>query len=156
MRYQDCKCSYTDLTLSNLTCVGITPEWVRQKLHESRQEKSETGRKRKLKQISKHDVELAFFDGLPVSDLKHHVYGMTPPELLHTTDEGLTAYKLSSTANRLKKTEAGCRVRSRIDRVHTTLHSALARNSERDYPRGSDRSGLLKNEGINAVENDEF
>ena len=47
------------------------------------------------KSISKHRIDNAFTkEGLPVSDQKHGMFKMFPPELLHTTYEGLTKYML--------------------------------------------------------------
>ena len=38
-------------------------------------------------------ADIALLDeGIPVSDLIHHVYGMFPPKILHTTNEGITKY----------------------------------------------------------------
>ena len=105
------------------------------------------------KSWSKHDIDNSFMNpDLPLSDQIHGLFRMTPPERLHTTQEGLTKYMMDS----LQKTigDIGERVKlvSDIDNLHNNLHFDLKRNSERDLPRGSVRDSVLKNALVTASE----
>ena len=63
-----------------------------------------------MKDISKHDIDNAFMrPGVALSDQDHGIYRMLPPELLHTTQEGITKYVISTFSDiianeRIKKT----------------------------------------------------
>ena len=39
-----------------------------------------------------------------------------------------------------------------VDMIHSKFHASLSRNSERDFPRSSNRTGFLKGTQINATE----
>jgi hypothetical protein len=58
---------------------------------------TETAKKDVWKLFSKHHTINAFMDKtLPLSNLLHGIYCMTPPERLHTTSEDLTKYMIES------------------------------------------------------------
>ncbi|KAL7544155.1 hypothetical protein ACHAWF_017564 [Thalassiosira exigua] len=96
--------------------------------------------------MSKYFIENAFVDpNVPLSDDVRGLYGITPPELLHTTHEGVTKYvtkAISKLLSQGSKKLAG-KARELIEKLHHTLHSECGRNSERDFPRSSDRTRLF-------------
>jgi hypothetical protein len=105
------------------------------------------------KSWSKHDIDNVFMHPhLPLSDQIHGVFRMTPPERLHTTQEGLTKYIMDSLRVTIGDTGDRKKLVSDIDNLHTTLHYDLKRNSERDLPVGSVRNGVLKNSLVTASE----
>lgn len=151
--YRDCKCPFDHMCLSNPFCVYIT----RAEYHEAkakRQKLDTEGKKKKLdKDLSKLDINNAFMDAdIPLSDLEHGIYRMVPPEVLHTTQEGITEYILFAFRDMLGKKGKGKKRKHKVNSLHRKLNRALSRNSERDIPRGSDRTSLLKNNKVSAHE----
>jgi hypothetical protein len=88
---------------------------------------------------------------LPLSNILHGIYCMTPPERLHTTTEGLTKCMIESLCNTIGDVGDGKNLLNRIENLHHTFHFDLKRNSERDFPRGSARNGALKNTLVSAT-----
>jgi hypothetical protein len=64
---------------------------------------------------------------------------MMPPELLHTSGSGLIMYMFES----LRDQVGGGKDRDLIDRQHVVISNLIKRQSERDFPRGSLRNGLI-------------
>jgi len=97
-------------------------------------------------------------EGVPLSDLMHGIYMMTPPELLHTTDEGTTEYMFESTNVLLGEWEGdgvgdtGTEMKKMFNTVHLNFFYTKYRQSERDLPRGAGRTGFLKNTKVGASE----
>ncbi|KAL7524766.1 hypothetical protein ACHAWF_001076 [Thalassiosira exigua] len=105
-----------------------------------------TKKRKEESKISKYFIDNAFVDAeVPLSDEVQGVYGITPPELLHTTHDGVTKYITEAIRILLSKgssTLAG-KARELIEKLHHALHSERGRNSGRDFPRSSDRTGLF-------------
>jgi hypothetical protein len=76
---------------------------------------------------------------LPLSDNIHRPYKMMPPELLHTSGNGLIMYMLES----LRDQMGSGKDRDLIDKQHIQISNLIKRQSERDFPRGSMRNGLI-------------
>ncbi len=64
---------------------------------------------------------------------------MMPPELLHTSGSGLIMYMFEP----LRDQMGGGKDRDLIGRQHTLISNLIKRQSERDFPRGSLRNGLI-------------
>jgi hypothetical protein len=62
-----------------------------------------------------------------------------PPELLHTSGSGLIMYMLES----LRDQMGGGKARDLIDIQHVLISNLIKRRSERDFPQGSLRNGLI-------------
>jgi len=93
-----------------------------------------------FRQISTYDIDNALHDDhLPLSDNIHGPYKIMPPELLHTSGSGLIMYMFES----LRYSMGGGRDRDLIDQLHIEISQQLKRQSERDFPRGSMRNGLI-------------
>ncbi len=75
---------------------------------------------------------------LPLSNNIHGPYKMMPPELLHTSGSGLIMFMFES----LRDQMGGGKDRDLIDKQHILI-SNLKRQSERDFPQGSMRNGLI-------------
>jgi hypothetical protein len=113
---------------------------------------NESSKKDVCKLFSKHNIVNAFMNNnLPLSDQKHGIFCMTPPEQLHTTSEGLTKYIIDLLRNTIGDVGKGKKLLNKIENLHHTLHFDLKRNSERDLPRGSARNGALKNTLVSAT-----
>ena len=143
--YRDCTCSYSAMKDADPTCTYITPAYV-----EAAKAK---GTKVAMKRISKHDIDNAFMaPDVPLSDQVHGIYRMFPPELLHTTTEGTSPYMCQVFNKMLGLSDDPVSCRHVIDMIHSKFHASLSRNSERDFPRSSNRTGFLKGTQINATE----
>ena len=63
--------------------------------------------------MSKHDIDNAFMrPGVALSDQDYGIYRMLPPELLHTTQEGITKYMIATfsdiiASNKIQKNWCG-------------------------------------------------
>jgi hypothetical protein len=90
--------------------------------------------------ISMYDIRNALTEkSLPLSDNIHGPYEMMPPELLRTSGSGLIMYMLESLRDHI----GGGKDRDLIDRQHILISNLIKRQSERDFPRGSMRNGLI-------------
>ena len=76
---------------------------------------------------------------LPLSDKIHGLYKLFPPELLHTSWSGLIMYMFESLRHKI----GGGQDRDIIDQLHIDISNIIGRQSERDFPRGSMRNGLI-------------
>jgi hypothetical protein len=119
--------------------------------HKAMRSTLKTKREKKLldAEFSKHSIDNAFMDDdLPLSDSVYGIFSMLPPERLHVTCEGITKYMFDCLRNIIDRKI----MMNDIETVHHNLNHRLRRNSERDFPRGSDRNGCLKNTLVNASE----
>ena len=64
---------------------------------------------------------------------------MMPPELLHTSGSGLIMYMFASLRDQLGAGKG----RDQIDQQHLQVSKLIQHQSERDFPRGSTRNGLI-------------
>jgi hypothetical protein len=99
--YHDCKCGTDDMTNSTPTCIYLTREDYHQNIAHQSTSQDKTNLDSSL---SKHPIKNAFMNkNIPLLDLKCGVYGMTPPERLHTTCEGCTKYIFKSLLDTIAK-----------------------------------------------------
>ncbi len=90
--------------------------------------------------MSRYDIKKAFLKKhLPLSDNVHGPYKMMPPKLLHTSGSGLIMYMFELLRHQLG---AG-KDRDNIDWEHIVVSNIIKHQSERDFPRGSMRNGLI-------------
>ena len=151
--YRDCLCSFDQMEDSKPECTYITKDKVREarKLAKSATNKK-TGKKF-LKDISKHDIDLSWHEKwVPLSDLIHGVFKMVPPELLHTTMEGVTEYIFEVLGLMISEGDGGDELLDIMELVHRKLHYTKNRNSERDLPKSCSRTGLFMNTRCGATE----
>ena len=93
-----------------------------------------------FKKMSRHFLNNALFQqNLPLADTKYGANRMQPPEMLHVSDAGLIIYMMESLQGRIGSGES----RLELDRKHVDMLAAIRRQSERDFPRGAARSGLI-------------
>ena len=150
--YQDCHCAFTDMDNANPRCVYHTRQDYYKQKSMIQHCTNESSKKDVCKLFSKHNIVNAFMgNDLPLSDQKHGIFCMTPPERLHTTSEGLTKYIIDLLCNTIGDVGKGKKLLNKIENLHHTLHFDLKRNSERDLPRGSARNGALKNTLVSAT-----
>jgi hypothetical protein len=103
--------------------------------------------------LSKNPIINAFMNSeVPLSDLECGIFGMTPPERLHTTCEGCTKYIFESLLETITKCTKGNALIREIKLLHFTLHFEWSRNSERDYPQSSGRNGLMNGSKVTGSE----
>jgi hypothetical protein len=103
--------------------------------------------------FSKQPIDNAFMNpNLPLSDLIYGCYRMFPPEVLHTLDEGTLMYMIGSLKLTIGDIGPGKTLKNDIQNLHHTIHHEIKRNSERDFPRGSSRNGVLAETLVTAIE----
>ena len=136
--YRDCHCGFNDLSNTNPRCKYATLQEMEdaKKLMLADKEKGTA----MLKNMSRYDVENALLHAdLPLSDQIHGPYQIMPPELLHTSGSGLIQYMFGS----LRTQIGGGENRDIIDQQHVRMSMYIHRQSDRDFPRGSMRNGLI-------------
>lgn len=90
--------------------------------------------------MSRHCVHNALYQSkLPLSDMVHGANRMCPPESLHVMDAGITMYMQESLESRISKG----RSMAELDSLQNRMFHAIRRSSERDFPRGTTRSGIV-------------
>jgi hypothetical protein len=85
---------------------------------------------------------------MPLSDNVHGPFRMMPPELLHTSGSGLIMYMFESLRHHL----GGGIDQDYIDQEHIVVSNIIQRQSERDFPHGSMRNGLVDGTKIQSSE----
>jgi len=92
------------------------------------------------KNMSRYDIKNALTQKhIPLSDNIHGPSSLFPPELLHTSGSGLCNYMFDSLGFQI----GGGLSRDEIDKMHIKLYLNIKRQSERDFPRGAIRNGIL-------------
>ena len=90
MPYRDCMCAFAEMMNPDPRCVHIRPEDVQRCINISNDSKYKKDKVAAMKLMSKHNVDVALLHkDVPVSNPIHGIYKMLPPELLHTTAEGI-------------------------------------------------------------------
>ena len=145
--YRDCKCTFAQLSNPNPTCEYVTMDEMRQAKRLKIRNENEGSLL--LRKMSRYDIDNAFFDSsLPLSDLIHGPNRLMPPELLHVGAQGLIIYMFDSI-----RMQIGCGIaRDNIDKQHIRMAAVTRRQSERDFPRGATRNGLVDGTKCQAAE----
>ncbi len=145
--YHDCKCSFKDLKNTNPTCVYITLDDIQQ--DNIRKQNSDDGGKQYFKSVSRYNIKNAFLQRfMPLSDNVHGPFRMMPPELLHMSGSGLNMYMFES----LRLHLGGGIDQDYIDQEHIVVSNIIQRQSDRDFPRGLMRNGLIDGTKIHSSE----
>ena len=136
--YRDCCCSFENLSNPNPSCLYNTMEEMRV-LNVLKQSNYELSLQR-FKAISRYPIRNALTKRyMPLSDMHHGAYCMMPPELLHTSGSGLIKYMFQSMQWNIGETK----LRDEIDKLHVRIFFDIRRQSDRDFPRGSIRNGII-------------
>ena len=147
--YRDCHCKFDSMNRPYHSCEYVTLDEMRQA---KRRKTSATTAKEKrivFHDISKHDIRNALTEPhMPLSDQVHGPYKMTPPELLHISGSGLIKYMFQTLKYLLLPM-----FQIIIDGLHQRLFQDSARQSEKDFPRGSNRNGILDGTKTQSTEN---
>jgi len=136
--YRDCHCGFDSLNEGFPECEYTKAREFRRAMRLVVDFKKE-GMKM-LSSMSRHCINNALYQTkLPLSDVLHGANKMCPPEVLHTLDAGLTIYIFES----LQGLISGGKSRENLDSQHVRMSDAIRRQSERNFPRGATRSGLI-------------
>ena len=81
---------------------------------------------------------------------------MMPPELLHTSRSGLIMYMFPSLRSVLGTGKDDMDRREFLDKLHQHLSGEIQRQSERDFPRGSVRNGIINDLNVNQMSVEEI
>ena len=102
-----------------------------------------------MKRISRHPVDTVWEHGVPLSDRKHGINRITPPEVLHVVGTGIAPKLVSSIHGDIKsKTDV-----SKLDRLHAEIYKDLQRNCDSDYFQSSLTKGSTETTKQGALEN---
>ena len=136
--YRDCRCSFGDLSNPNPTCVLSTLEEM--EIAKRRKKNNEADGLLLYKSMSRYVIKNALTQKhMPLSDNIHGPANMTPPELLHASGSGVCKYIFESLGAQI----GGGIARDDIDKMHIKVYLNIKRQSERDFPRGAIRSGII-------------
>ena len=145
--YRDCKCSFHDLSNPNPNCVYVTMKEMREAKRELRN--NEAVGMIRFKKISRHPIKNALtIKYMPLSDMHHGPSAMMPPELLHASRAGMVKYMFQSMQCQIGSTK----LRDEIDKMHVRMLLDIQRQSDRDFPRGSMRNGIIDDTKCQAEE----
>ena len=106
---------------------------------------------RELVDWSKHDIDNAF-DDTPLSDQLHGKFGVTPAEMLHVCGNGVYKYQFESTKDLIGKKDSRQKQKNEFNALHQHLVLDGSRQSKRDFPRTSTRTGVLDGTKMSATE----
>ncbi len=136
--YRDCHCSFQDLQKTNPKCIYTTIQEMTEA--KSLLRTNQASGLARFKNMSRYPVVNALLQpGLPLCDQIYGAFRMTPPELLHTSGAGLILYMFRVIADKLG---AGL-YRNELDEQHIRMMKSIRRQSERDFPRGATRNGIV-------------
>ena len=134
--YRDCKCCFDMLDDPDPQCEYVTCKEVEDAFKNCR-----TG---SISEISRHYVENAFDPAnIPMADPIHGINSCTPPEGLHTFGSGIYTRVLETTHDIIGLDKTNGSVKDAIDTLHQTVVLNSRRQSERDFPRPSNRNGIM-------------
>ena len=137
--YRDCICTLLQLSSALANCYltkiedvkGLSPD--------------------ELKEWSKHDIDNAF-DEVPLSDQIHGKFGVCPAEMLHVCGNGIYKYQFDCVRELVGPKTSRKTQKREFDNLHQRLVNDSARQSDRDFPRNSSRSGALDGTKMSATE----
>ena len=136
--YRDCQCDFNNMSNPNPTCVYTTLSEMRDAKRLKKVDENQ-GLLR-MKEMSRYGIKNALTKKYkPLSDNIHGPYCMMPPELLHTSGSGLIKYMFES----LQWQIGGGKIRDDVDKLHIRVYMFVKRQSERDFPRGAIRNGII-------------
>ena len=145
----DCLCQRGTLSEIPMKCEPKTLEMVRKA---KSIEHPET-----LEDIGQRDLDNVF-DHLPMGHRTRGIHACTLYECLHVFGQGIYAYIAEAvgefmTASKTKKEQKGSKVkRNEFDKLFRVMSRLLERQSERDFPRRSERSSITDNSRLTAME----
>jgi hypothetical protein len=146
--YRDCECCFDDLSNPNPTCIYVTMDETRDARRELLRGNEAISLLR-FKQLSRHPIKNALtLKNMPLSDMHHGPSAMMPPELLHASMSGLLKYVFQSMQWYIGETK----LRDEIDKMHVRMLLDVKRQSDRDFPRGSMRNGIIDDTKCQAEE----
>jgi len=136
--YRDCTGSFHKLSNPNPSCVYTTMNEMKD-VKLVMQDSEAVGLLR-YKQLSRYPVRNALTGKyMPLLDMHHGPYCMMPPELLHAPQGGLIKYMFQSRQWYIGTTKL-C---DEIDKMHIRMLFDVKQQSDRDFPRGSMRNGII-------------
>ena len=91
--------------------------------------------------ISKHNIRSCFAD-LPLSDEHYGIMGITPPECLHVFGVGLYKYAIEAVHDIIGLNGTNKKVKEQMDILFQNVAKSHGRQSDRDFPRWSNRFGI--------------
>ena len=119
-------------------CIYATLVKINQSYAERLQATTKKEKRKIFKRISKHAIKNALTnDNVPLSDLKHGPFKMTPPELLHTSGSGIMLYMFSVSESGMSKSEL-CALDEHHKELITLFLSIRAKEIIQEVPTAMD------------------
>lgn len=137
--YRDCSCSIEDILNPEAPCNFILKADI--------DRMKDTNNTAALKAASKHNITNAF-DTIPTGDPVNGIYWSTPPETMHAIQSGIVPRMLSALPKNFKRKENA----TILHNMHLLLIDKHYAQSERDQPRGAQRSHILETTKTQASE----
>ena len=100
---------------------------------------------------SKYKLDSAFTD-IPIASPKQGIHMHLPPEVLHTFGTGIYLYFFQIISDIFGINTKNKWGKSEIESLYSNVVNDAARQSVRNYPRRSDRKGVLGGAGMTANE----
>ena len=145
--YRDCKCGFYDLSNPNPSCVYVTMNETRDAMRDI--QTNEAVGLMRFKELSRHPIKNALTEkNMPLSDMHHGPSAMFPPEVMHVSMAGMLKYIFQSMGWYIGETK----IRDEIDKMHVRMLLDVKRQSDRDFPRGSMRNGIIDDTKCQAKE----
>ena len=92
--------------------------------------------------MSLHNIDNAF-SHIPLSDLIHGIFGVTPAEVLHVFGNGIVwEYLFRAIVNLIGPKDSNMAEKNLYNALHASLVRDARRQSDRDFPRMSIRGGF--------------
>ena len=142
--YRDCGCSFDQMTDDNPKCKYISRGDIRRAKKRKRKFDTMAQQDKVFKALSKHDIKLALMDhDIHLSDERHGIFRMMPPELLHTSGSGLIMYMFEVLKAMYGGGKDALEMRLLLDRLHQRIARDFDRQSDREFPNCAMRNGIL-------------
>ena len=137
--YRDCHCCFYFMNHVRHRCVYVTLEEMRQARCRKASAMNEEEKKAVFRNISKHDIENAFtLPHMPLSNLIHGIFKMSPPEILHTSGTGIIKYVFQNMDDKLSAEN-----KRQYFSLHCRVCCDMLKQSKTDFPWRTNRTSPL-------------
>ena len=138
---KDCKCKKNELALIPRRCKKVT---IRDMMEVKVNEKF-------AHSLSKYSIHNAF-DGLPLSDFRYGILGITPFERLHMLASGVIEHCFTTLRDMIGEGKSNASEKGDLDDLFDVVRNDLSKQSSRDNCRSSGRFGVMDMTRVTAME----
>jgi len=138
---KDCRCTHSQLSEIPRQCEKVT-------IQDMMQVKVDHDFAHSLSKYSIHNA----FDGLPLSDFRYGILGITPFERLHMLASGIIEHSFIQLREMIGEGQKNAKEKGELDDLFDRARKAFSRQSCRDVCRSSGRFGVMDMTRITAME----